>query len=115
MTRSFSFENLSFLEVTEPDSMCMQQYSLISFSLVKRLTFINPAGIIFSIQAVNKVMKKALFILAALLCVAWIFGVFVFKTGSLVHVLMIMCVLSLMQAVIISPKCTRAIDAERAA
>jgi hypothetical protein len=59
-------------------------------------------------------MKLAFFILAALLAAAWIIGVFVFKTGSLIHVLMITSLLFLMQAIIISPKRNRIADAESA-
>ncbi len=57
-------------------------------------------------------MKLAFFILAALLAAAWIISFFVFKTGVLTHVLMITSLLFLMQAIIISPKRNRVVDAE---
>jgi hypothetical protein len=57
-------------------------------------------------------MKLAFYILAALLAAAWVIGVFIFKTGTLIHVLMITAVLFLMQAIIISPKPGRIADTE---
>ncbi len=59
-------------------------------------------------------MKLALFILAALLAAAWIIGFFIFKTGTMIHVLMIAAVLFFMQAIIVSPKRNRVIDTESA-
>lgn len=59
-------------------------------------------------------MKLAFYILAVLLAAAWVIGFFVFKTGSMIHVLMITAVLFLMQAIIISPKRNRIVDAESA-
>lgn len=49
-------------------------------------------------------MKRALFVVAALLTASWIIGFFILKTGLLIHVLMIMAALLFMQAIIISPK-----------
>lgn len=59
-------------------------------------------------------MKLALFILAALLAAAWIIGFFIFKTGTMIHVLMIAAVLLFMQAIIVSPRRNRVIDTESA-
>jgi 4-hydroxybenzoate polyprenyltransferase len=49
-------------------------------------------------------MKLALFILAALLAMAWIVGFFVLNAGLFVHILIITAALFLMQAIIINPK-----------
>jgi len=57
-------------------------------------------------------MKLALYILAALLAAAWVVGFFLFKTGTMTHVLMITALLFFMQAIIISPKRSRVMDAE---
>jgi hypothetical protein len=59
-------------------------------------------------------MKLALFILAALLAAAWIIGFFIFKTGTMIHVLMIAAVLLFIQAIIVSPRRNRVIDTESA-
>jgi len=59
-------------------------------------------------------MKRALYILAALLAAAWVIGFFIFKTGTMIHVLMITAILFLMQAIIISPKRSRIVDTESA-
>jgi len=58
-------------------------------------------------------MRLALYILAALLAVSWIVGFFIFKTGMFIHVLMITSALLLMQAIIINPKPSRIMDAEK--
>ncbi|HKZ65068.1 MAG TPA: DUF5670 family protein [Chitinophagaceae bacterium] len=49
-------------------------------------------------------MKLALYIMAALLIVAWIIGVFIFNAGMIIHIFIIAAVLFLMQAIIINPK-----------
>jgi hypothetical protein len=49
-------------------------------------------------------MKLTLYIIAALLIVAWILGVFVFKAGSFIHIFVISSGLSFMQGVIFTPK-----------
>ncbi|HKO81105.1 MAG TPA: DUF5670 family protein [Chitinophagaceae bacterium] len=59
-------------------------------------------------------MKLVLYIVAALLAAAWVIGFFIFKTGTMIHVLMISAILFLMQAIIISPKRNRIVDTESA-
>ena len=59
-------------------------------------------------------MKLALYILAALFAASWVIGFFLFKTGTMIHVLMITAILFFMQAIIISPKRSRVIDTESA-
>jgi hypothetical protein len=59
-------------------------------------------------------MKRAFYILAFLLAAAWVVGFFLFKTGTMIHVLMITALLFFMQAIIISPKRNRVIDTESA-
>ncbi len=49
-------------------------------------------------------MKLTLFIVAALLTVAWILGVFVFRAGTFVHIFVISAGLSFMQGIIFTPK-----------
>lgn len=49
-------------------------------------------------------MKLALYIVASLLALAWIVSCFVLKTGAFAHIFIITAALSLMQAIIISPK-----------
>jgi hypothetical protein len=66
----------------------------------------------FFYKRVNEFMKLALYILAALLAASWIIGFFIFKTGMFIHVLMIIAILFLMQAIIINPKPSRIADAE---
>ncbi len=48
-------------------------------------------------------MKLALFIIAALLAVAWIISCFVLKAGIFVHIFLITAALLFMQAIIINP------------
>ena len=49
-------------------------------------------------------MKLAFFIIAALLAVAWILGYFVFNAGAFIHFFVISSALSLMQAIIFTPR-----------
>ena len=49
-------------------------------------------------------MKLTLFIVAGLLIVTWILGVFVFKAGPSIHILVISAALSFMQGIILTPK-----------
>ncbi len=48
-------------------------------------------------------MKLALFIIAALLAVAWIVSCFVLKAGIFVHIFLITAALLFIQAIIINP------------
>lgn len=57
-------------------------------------------------------MKRALYIVAALLAASWVVGFFILKTGMFIHVLMISSALFLMQAVIINPRRGRVTDPE---
>lgn len=57
-------------------------------------------------------MKRALYIVAALLAASWVVGFFILKTGMFIHVLMISSALLLMQAVIINPRRGRVTDPE---
>jgi hypothetical protein len=68
----------------------------------------------FFYKWVNGFMKLTLYILAALLATSWVIGFFIFKTGMFIHVLMIIAVLFLMQAIIINPKPNRPVDAKNA-
>ena len=49
-------------------------------------------------------MRLTLFIVAGLLIVTWILGVFVFKAGTLIHLSGISAALSFMQGIIFTPK-----------
>jgi hypothetical protein len=49
-------------------------------------------------------MKLTLFIVAGLLIVTWILGVFIFKAGTFIHILVISAALSFMQGIIFTPK-----------
>jgi len=49
-------------------------------------------------------MKLTLFIVAGLLIVSWILGVFVFKAGTFIHIFVITAALSFMQGIILTPK-----------
>ena len=64
----------------------------------------EAAGIIFSIYHLNKSMKLALYIIASLLALAWIFSCFILKAGLFAHIFIITAALFLIQGIIISPK-----------
>lgn len=49
-------------------------------------------------------MKLALFIIAALLALAWIISCFILKAGIFVHIFIITATLFFLQAIIISPR-----------
>jgi hypothetical protein len=49
-------------------------------------------------------MKRALFIIAALLMVSWFLGFFLWNAGISIHILIIVSAIFCMQAVILTPR-----------
>lgn len=49
-------------------------------------------------------MKRVLFIIAAILMLSWILGVFVWNAGVFIHALFITSVIFCMQAIIVTPR-----------
>ncbi|MCG2616104.1 DUF5670 family protein [Terrimonas sp. NA20] len=49
-------------------------------------------------------MKRALFIIAALLILSWVLGFFVWNAGTFIHICLIIAAIFCMQAIILTPK-----------
>jgi len=45
-------------------------------------------------------MRSILYIIAVLLVIGWLFGVFVYSIGGLIHILIVLAIISLLLAVI---------------
>jgi len=49
-------------------------------------------------------MKRALFIIAAILLISWILGFFIWNAGVFIHIFFIASAIACMQAVILTPR-----------
>ncbi|HEX8356129.1 MAG TPA: lmo0937 family membrane protein [Segetibacter sp.] len=54
------------------------------------------------LNSVNKIinMRSLLYIVAVILVIGWLLGVFVYSAGSIIHILIVLAVISLLLAVI---------------
>jgi hypothetical protein len=51
-----------------------------------------------------KAMKRALFVIAALLLAGWVLGFFILNAGVFIHIFIIVSAIACMQAVILTPR-----------